>query len=469
MEIIYKISDFPDPGDRDLYNGIQEINKNNYSSALKYFEKASNYKNEYALLFLSILNFTGFGLKKRNLAKAIELLKNVASNWNNPVAEYILADIYCEGDEGISPNFAYGIHWLKLSGDKGWADSNLSLGNHYSCGEHIQKDHKKAIACFEKVAKIEKNATSIFEPPVYLFGNKNLELDFSFVTPDIIAQIDKRLKSALVSPVRWMQILKHSNDPLFVEIHLIVFWTQLTNMKSNSIALAQFCLAFMYAPNENNLHKDDKKTIYWAKKAAGYGNAPACKLVAGCYENSIGVDQDYKESIKWHKKTLILEQYSESVHHIGKLYFFGKGVKKDHKEALRYFKLMLDYNDQHAESFYHMGKVFEAGEDGAPFSYKQALECYHKAFDLNFPTAGCAIGFLYHLGLGVKKDMAKAYEWFIKTSLLDCAAGHYMLGFYYWKGHHVKKDIKKALELFLRSHEGGYERATMTIVEIMCL
>ncbi|KAI9338030.1 hypothetical protein BD770DRAFT_448429 [Pilaira anomala] len=417
MEIIYKIKDFPDPGDRDLFNGIQEINKNNYRGALKYFEKASSYQNEYATLFLAILYFTGFGLNKRYPKKAITLFQKVASNWRNSIAQYLLGDIFFQGDEGVLPDPTTGLHWLTLAADNGWEDANFQLGRAYWWSGSIPEDHKKAVTYFEKVAKIKKKDTTLIDDPVlYLFGNKDFEMNFTnHVNPEIVAAAKTTFECEILSPVKFMCAPNEPNKSEQLEIKYVFFWSHLTNLKADSVTSAQLCLAQIHASGDNNVPKSGKKAMFWAKKAAKCRNSYAFTLVALFYEEGIGVKQNYEEAMKWHKQSQILKEDTLSLFYIGKLYFFGQGVKKDHRLALGYFMLMVNHDDQYGEAFYYMGEIFERGEDSVPINYKKAFECYQKAFDRNCVNGASAIGLMYDKGLGVEKDMAKAYEWFNKA------------------------------------------------------
>ncbi|KAI9354473.1 hypothetical protein BD770DRAFT_412236 [Pilaira anomala] len=95
--------------DRNVYNGIQEINKNDYRKALKHFEKGSSYDNEYVLLFSAIVHLIGFSSEECDLKKTMDLCKRVASDWKNPVTQYLIGCMYFEG-EGVPEDKTSGVH-----------------------------------------------------------------------------------------------------------------------------------------------------------------------------------------------------------------------------------------------------------------------------------------------------------------------------------------------------------------------
>lgn len=184
----------------------------------------------------------------------------------------------------------------------------------------------------------------------------------------------------------------------------MLFWNSLVNIRSFLITEAQICFAQTY----RSIGDDNKKAMYWAKKATESQNARSFTLIGLFYEDGIGADK----AMKWHKLSLIFEKGSKSSFYIGKLYYFGKDVKKNHKLAFDYFNLMLSHDGQYAATFFYVGEIFEKGEDGVSLNYQKALEYYHTAFDLDCSKAAIAIGFMYHGGLGVEKDFRKAFEWF---------------------------------------------------------
>ena len=63
----------------------------------------------------------------------------------------------------------------------------------------------------------------------------------------------------------------------------------------------------------------------------------------------------------------------------------GRGVKKDHSAALRWFTSAGD--NGHAASQYALGQAFERGRISARKDKRQALEWYRKAADQNYSDA----------------------------------------------------------------------------------
>jgi TPR repeat protein len=90
--------DFMDPWDEDVCKGINEVKKTNYIKALKRFEAASSLNNEFVLVFAASIHFMGFKYVTRNLSKALDLYQKAVEKRDNPVAQYMLAMVYPDGN-----------------------------------------------------------------------------------------------------------------------------------------------------------------------------------------------------------------------------------------------------------------------------------------------------------------------------------------------------------------------------------
>ena len=90
------------------------------------------------------------------------------------------------------------------------------------------------------------------------------------------------------------------------------------------------------------------------------------------YQNGLGVNQDYRQAIKWYR--LVAEQgIANSQSNLGGMYDQGMGVLQDYKEAVKWYQL--------------------AAEQG-------------------LAQAQYNLGAMYYDGLGVLKDNVSAHMWF---------------------------------------------------------
>ncbi|GAA5813281.1 hypothetical protein MFLAVUS_006756 [Mucor flavus] len=415
MEIIYELDDFPDPGDRDLFNGIQEINKDNYKEALKYFEKGSNYDNEYASLFTAIIYLTGFDLPKRYPAKAMDILKKIASQWKNPVAQYLIAVMYDEGDDGVTEDTETSIEWYLLSAKNGWLFSIGNMGHAYTFGNGVKEDHKKALEWIEKVLEREDNKTNEI---LHLFGNKKFKLNLTKVDRGIIAEALKLTQGELLSPV---SVLCQDNyrHPSWFKIVRVLVLLMLTNWSSSALASCLNSIAHIYLRGKNNVPRDREKGICWLRKSAEIGNSNSCRELGFQYEIGTNLKQDYKEAMHLYEKATYIGGCFLADFRIGALYYRGLGVKKDWKKALGFLEKAA-FLGRHERAFLLMGIIHETGKYGASRNIKEAVKCYMEIFDLGNPTGAIALALIYCKGVGVKQDEGRTIHWFMKAVAVGC-------------------------------------------------
>jgi hypothetical protein len=63
-----------------------------------------------------------------------------------------------------------------------------------------------------------------------------------------------------------------------------------------------------------------------------------------------------------------------------------------------------------------LGYAYENGTCGLPRDYVSAKKWYEAAAARGEPFADCALGALYHRGLGVPKDDERAVQWYLKAN-----------------------------------------------------
>ena len=71
-------------------------------------------------------------------------------------------------------------------------------------------------------------------------------------------------------------------------------------------------------------------------------------MVGKCYDDGIGVEQDYAEAMKWFRIAADEDDY-DAQFEIGKCYHEGKGVEKDMAEAVKWYRLAADQGSPRAE------------------------------------------------------------------------------------------------------------------------
>ena len=93
---------------------------------------------------------------------------------------------------------------------------------------------------------------------------------------------------------------------------------------------------------------------------------------------------------------------------LGLMYFHGRGVAQDDKQAVAWTRKAAEQGDAKAQymlgAMYQQGKV--VGQD-----YKQAVVWTRKAAEQGDAKAQRILGMMYDIGLGVAQDNKLAYVW----------------------------------------------------------
>ena len=105
---------------------------------------------------------------------------------------------------------------------------------------------------------------------------------------------------------------------------------------------------------------------------------------------------------------------------LGCRYYDGDGVRRDYKEALKWYRLAAAQG--HNSGLCDVGYCYRNGH-GVRRDYGKAIPYYKQAADQGCPTGAYWLAHAYEHGEGVPKDLAKAKRWYeISRDRGDCDA-----------------------------------------------
>ena len=84
-------------------------------------------------------------------------------------------------------------------------------------------------------------------------------------------------------------------------------------------------------------------------KAAEAGDAEAQCAIGEKYYFGEGVEKDHKEAIKWFRKA-VGQNYADAQYSLGVMYDNGEGVEKNHKEAVNWFRKAAEQGYEEAKT-----------------------------------------------------------------------------------------------------------------------
>ena len=112
-------------------------------------------------------------------------------------------------------------------------------------------------------------------------------------------------------------------------------------------------------------------------------------------------------------------------------------------------------NEGYVAAINNLGATYQIGI-GVRRDYAKALVWYEKAADKNFVPSMAILGWMYQAGRGTTKDNQKALEWYRKAAERGSASSMHNLGHMYHTGSSGELNPEKAAQWFLRSAEAGF-------------
>ena len=214
-------------------------------------------------------------------------------------------------------------------------------------------------------------------------------------------------------------------------------WTLMASKQGDDIS--QFILGRMYAKGQG-IAKSLKDAAKWYKKSAEQGFTCAQFELGSIYAHDKGTPKNYKEAVKWFKKAAekskspdslidIVEEgiYDKCIlnakYNLGLMHDNGKGVLKNHKEAVKWYKKAAKQSLAEEKENLKSNKIAiqrlwrEGGLllDEHLIKIETAASIYHN------------LAKKYYHGEGVLKDNKKASSWFLKAAEKYDVRSQYML------------------------------------------
>jgi len=94
---------------------------------------------------------------------------------------------------------------------------------------------------------------------------------------------------------------------------------------------------------------------------------------------------------------------------LGWMYFSGRGVPQDSKEAVRWYRAAAEQGEPNAQV--NLGWMYDHGR-GVPQDYTEAVRWYRAAAEQGDSGGQVDLGRMYENGLGVSQDYIQAHMWF---------------------------------------------------------
>ncbi|HJZ24204.1 MAG TPA: tetratricopeptide repeat protein, partial [Candidatus Babeliales bacterium] len=189
----------------------------------------------------------------------------------------------------------------------------------------------------------------------------------------------------------------------------------------------QYRLGLLYLNGRNgkyyDFEQDYANAFKWLLKSAQQDCEPAYSPISRCYHYGWGVSKNDIEAFKWLEKLYKSAYFfttTKDVINIAHSYEYGIGVSQDMEKALSIYR-DLAVNNNNALAMYKIGLCYTFGK-GVKQDHDEAIKWFHKAiqedthdFDGSF-GAYIMLGYYFQEGLtGKEPDRKAAIEWYEKA------------------------------------------------------
>lgn len=145
----------------------------------------------------------------------------------------------------------------------------------------------------------------------------------------------------------------------------------LTELANSGDPVAQYRLGFRYAKGQG-IPKDERKAVFWFRKAADQGHAVSQCNLGVMYANGQGVAKDESQSVFWYRKAADQgDAWAE--YYLGVSYAKGTGVRKDLPNAMHWLRLAVQHgNPEAVNAIRALSEMPSANRSEQPHQMKQA-------------------------------------------------------------------------------------------------
>lgn len=410
----------------EYYDGFRT--EADFAMTLKWAEASKLVKSKYRL---AALYAEGKGVeaapeKAKQMFTAIQPELLFLAEKGDADAQNKLAKLFFIGVT-TKPDPTNGIVWMRKSAELGWAKSQVELAQVYFNGHqgaNVQRNLNQAIHWFQKAADQENPIARLALSAMNAEGlgmPRNLDAAKTFATlagkkPSPVAS------QAKVVLERIDELSKLAVDPKALDLKAVLALAEKGN------AAAQFDLGMRNREGMQTA-QDYVAAQKWLEKAAEQGHPLASYHVGGLYFYGRGMPKDRKKAIGFWK--IAAEAGVDGAQSdLGLSLVRADGVEKDLVEAYKWFAISARSANPEVSSKsafmredlakkMELEQIFEAQKRVREFepSRKFAMTQLFQAAAKGDADAQLTLARAHLLGEGVKKNEAEAYYWFALAAL----------------------------------------------------
>lgn len=439
-----------------LYSIAKELN---YFDAFQCLVKNAK-KDDFKMQRLVGILYSMKDSKFYNQTEAVKCFDNIikAAEQGNAEAQYQLAIMYRDGN-GVKKDNEKQLIWHNKAAEQGNIIAQWQFGHMYQYGHDVNKDYKKALYWYNKAAE-QDNTDALFNlGDIYDHG-------YCGVTKDRRQAFDFYLRAA----EKGHHVAQSRLSSMYEEGEVV---------PKNNYEAAKWRLIELEQDDDDNYdfdygvdliyyraEKGDSEELAVLRELANKDYDDAQYYLGFMHQRGRGVKKDYKEAAKWYAKAYKLGNTKVISHNIEELCEIGI------PEAVEVIKDLAEKGNDYAQAL--LGQAYTEGR-GIEKNYNEALKWLHKSAEQNNDFGKYSLGRMYYNGFGVEQNYVMAAKLFYQASrkgllvavaALSDANVIYGRGIIYRDGIDVKQDKKLAFEMFCEAAAKGSIEANFTLGEM---
>jgi len=231
---------------------------------------------------------------KPDAAKAVYWLRRSA-RFGNPYAQLTLGNCYAEG-RGVKKDLTQAVRWWREGSRNGNPQAQYLLGKAHLEGQGTTKDPVRAIYWLTKSAEQGNRDAQYLIGKMYYQGYQVAQ--DKVVGKDWLTRAAEQGHSDAINLLATLKGVLDVTTPVYQQSVDV-----LESMARQGNPQAEYELGLRYESGAWDVEQDDAKALEWITKAANDGNHRAMKTLADIYlHGDIGVTPDPAKAHEWEQK-----------------------------------------------------------------------------------------------------------------------------------------------------------------------
>lgn len=370
---------------------------------------------------------TGEAEAQWQLGECYRLGNGVAQNWETAVywyeksaAQQYVPAVHslsvCLGcGLGINRDVNRAMELARFGAEKGFVKSKIALATYYSQSD-MECDRQKAYEIFSELAE-RGDVLSIYNLGVCYKDGIGVQKDMA----QAIHWMTKAAEAGNTSAQAWLALEYKSGTNVPQDMQKTLFW--LTKAADNGKIEAMVLLARL---GWFEL-KDFDLCAKYATMAAGQGDVYGKFFLCCCYIFGRGLEKNLEEAEKL-AESIAQTRNPKLITDIATAYHQGK----NYVSALKWAKIAIEYGDSTGIPYIIVGEAYLFGLADCDCDYFLAAIAFQKGRECGNPQCLYLLAQMYARGLGVEKNMAKAYQLMTEAADKgDTAASEWLIKYDY--------------------------------------